>query len=143
MNSLIFKITRYIINNQIKDISLDNILSKNIEHIYKCINNYNYYSIKYRDINIYSFEFKFQIFKKLVLYDYCFNYIIDDFSNLSSKIKKEIKLINEYILNKNNKLNLENIDIYFLQFLNWCKKYNLLNKKKIYFSNSKKYVVFR
>lgn len=143
MNSLIFKITRYIINNQIKDISLDNILSKNIEHIYKCISNYNYYSIKYRDINIYSFEFKFQIFKKLVLYDYCFNYIIDDFSNLSSKIKKEIKLINEYILNKNNKLNLENIDIYFLQFLNWCKKYNLLNKKKIYFSNSKKYVVFR
>jgi hypothetical protein len=143
MNSLIFKITKYIINNNIKNISLIDIISKNIDHINECINNYNYYFDNYRDINIYSFQFKFQLFKKLVLYDYCFNYIIDDFSDLSLKIKKEIKLLNDYILNVNNNLNIENIDEYFLQFLNWCKKYNRLNKKKIYFSNSEKYIVFR
>jgi len=134
MNTLIFKITEYIIHNNISDISLPKILSKNIYYINEYVNMHKTYK------NIHTFllqpdEYTFHIIKKLVLYDYSFTY------NLDNPIGISYKSINEYILNKNMK-DLKKLDVNHIQFLEWCKKYNKLNKKKIYFIDKNR-IIFR
>lgn len=130
MNALIFRITRYIMNKNITDISIEKILSDNTDFI----NEYNYV-MSYVDVH--SIQFKIQIFKKLVLYDYCFKYKIDAFS-------KELRLINNYILYNNKKItSVHLLDSNFKDFLDWCRKYNSVNKKKIYFTDSGDKIIFR
>ena len=140
MNELIYRISENIINQNIKNISINNVIYDNEKLIDDYINHYNKYNrLNKNRIDIYSFEFKIQLFKKLVLYDYCFNY------NIENNIKEEdIVLINQYILNINNDiLQLKILDYKFKSFLDWCKKYNRINKKKIQFNVSKHAITFR
>jgi hypothetical protein len=117
-------------NKNITDISIEKILSDNADFI----NEYNYV-MSYVDVH--SIQFKIQIFKKLVLYDYCFKYKIDAFS-------KELRLINNYILYNNKKItSVHLLDSNFKDFLDWCRKYNSVNKKKIYFTDSGDKIIFR
>jgi hypothetical protein len=130
MNALVFRITKHIMNKNITDVSLEKILYDNGDFV----NEYNYI-MSYVDVH--SIQFKIQIFKKLVLYDYCFKYKIDTFS-------KELKLINDYILYNNKKItSVHLLDSKFKDFLDWCKKYNSVNKKKIYFTDSGDKIIFR
>lgn len=140
MNELIYRISENIINKNIKNISFNDILYQNEILINEYINHYNKYSVLNKSkIDIYSFEFKIQLFKKLVLYDYCFNYDIENNTK-----GDDIVLINQYILNNNDDiLKLKVLDYKFKLFLDWCKKYNRINKKKIKFNISKHAITFR
>jgi hypothetical protein len=140
MNELIYRISENIINQNIKNISLNNIIYENEVLINEYINHYNKYSVLNKNkIDIYSFEFKTQLFKKLVLYDYCFNYDIENNTN-----EEDIILINQYILYNNDDIvKLKILDYRFKLFLDWCKKYNRNNKKKIQFNLSKYTITFR
>jgi hypothetical protein len=140
MNELIYRISENIINKNIKNISLNIILYENEILINEYINHYNKYSVLNKNkIDIYSIEFKIQLFKKLVLYDYCFNYDIESNTN-----EEDIVLINQYILNNNDDiLKLKVLDHKFKSFLDWCKRYNRINKKKIQFNISKHAMTFR
>jgi hypothetical protein len=138
MNELIYRISENIINQNIKNISINNVIYDNEKLIDDYINHYNKYNrLNKNRIDIYSFEFKIQLFKKLVLYDYCFNY------NIENNTKEEdIVLINQYISSINNNI-LKVLDYRFKSFLDWCKKYNRINKKKIQFNVSKHAITFR
>jgi cystathionine beta-lyase family protein involved in aluminum resistance len=140
MNELIYRICENIINKKIKNISLHDVIFKNEKSINDYINHYNKYTVLNKNkIDIYSFEFKIQLFKKLVLYNYCFNYNIENNTN-----EEDIVLINQYISSINdNILNLKVLDYRFKSFLDWCKKYNRINKKKIQFNISKHAITFR
>lgn len=140
MNELIYRISENIINQNIKDISLNNIIYENEILINKYITHYNKYAVLNKNkINIYSVEFKIQLFKKLVLYNYCCNYDIENNTN-----KEDIILINQYILYNNDDIvKLKVLDYRFKSFLDWCKKYNRNNKKKIQFNLSKYAITFR
>jgi hypothetical protein len=126
MNIIIHRLCEYIINNKIKQIIIDKII-----YLYskKLLNTTS-------ENQLYSFEFSTRIFKKLVLYNYCFNYYVDDITE-----EEEIK-INKYI-HTNNELTFP-VESNMLKFLNWCKRYNQLNKNKISFTrNNNKGVTFR
>lgn len=140
MNELIYRINENIINKNIKNVSLNDIIYENELLINGYINHYNKYNVLNKNkINIYSFEFKIQLFKKLVLYDYCFNYDIEN-----NTTKEDIVLINQYISGINNNiLKLKVLDHKFKLFLDWCKKYNRINKKKIEFNISKNVITFK
>ena len=139
MNELIYRISENIINKNIKNISINDVIYDNEKLINEYINHYNKYSISKNRIDIYSYEFKIQLFKKLVLYDYCFNYDIENNTK-----EEDIVLINQYILNINNDiLQIKVLDYKFKSFLDWCKKYNRINKKKIQFNVSKHAITFR
>jgi hypothetical protein len=138
MNTIIYKISEYIIEEKIRKINLDNIVELFIDDITKYIS----------EDEVYSFEFNTRIFKKLVLYDYCYHYFIDGLSN------KEINIINNYLHNDKYELELH-IEDNMLRFLDWCKKYNqkiksilakeisyTINKKDKYHYNAKQiYIV--
>lgn len=137
MNALIFRITKYIMNKNITEINLEKILSDNSVFI-------NEYKYLISNVDVESFQFKIHVFKKLVLYDYCFNYKIDNFSNDPIELKKELKLINNYILYNYKKiLHVHVLDDKFREFLDWCRKYNSVNKKKIYFVDSGNKIIFK
>ena len=126
MNRLVFRISEYIIRDGIKDINMNNIIENHKEQM-----------LTYLPINyINSFEFNTRIFKKLVLYKYCFHYKIEELSD------KEVEIINYYIHNTHTKFTIlaeENM----LKFLDWCKQYNS-NNKIIYITNRNgKFVTFR
>jgi hypothetical protein len=126
MNRLVFRISEYIIRDGIKDINMNYIIENHKEQM-----------LTYLPINyINSFEFNTRIFKKLVLYKYCFHYKIEGLSD------KEVELINYYIHNTNTKFTIlaeENM----LKFLAWCKQYNS-NNKIIYITNRNgKFLTFR
>ena len=134
MNTLIFKLTQYIIDNNIKNISIEKILDKNTKYI-----DYYIEQNKLESLDVYLFDFKIKIFKKLVLYDYCFTYKIENFTN-----NQDLKLINDYILNKNsNLLFVHTLEGNFQEFIDWCAKYNRNNGKKIYFSYSDEKIIFK
>jgi hypothetical protein len=120
MNRLVYKICEYIIRERIKQINIDNIVRNNINEIVTYL----------PEKDIYSFLFNTYIFKKLVLYNYCFHYKIIGLSN-----NEEI-LIANYIHNKINELNILNLGVDVMQFLDWCRKYNQQNKKNIYIVSS-------
>jgi hypothetical protein len=137
MNALIFRITRYIMNKNITEINLEKILYDNSVFI-------NEYRYLMANVDVESFQFKIHVFKKLVLYDYCFNYKIDNFSDDPIELKKELKLINDYILHNHKKiLHVHVLDDKFREFLDWCRKYNSVNKKKIYFVDSGNKIIFK
>jgi len=86
-----------------------------------------------------SDEFKYKVFQKLVLYNYCFHYQITNFN------EEEVIALNNYIhdIHSQSKITIE-IDMDMLNFLDWCRKYNRKNKNKInIISNKKSAVIFR
>jgi hypothetical protein len=138
MNTIIYKICEYIIDKKMRKINLDNIVEFLMDDITKYIS----------EDEIYTFEFNTRIFKKLVLYDYCYHYFIDGLSD------KEIETINNYLHHDKFVLDLH-IEENMLRFLDWCKKYNqkirsilakeishTINKKDKYHYNAKQiYIV--
>lgn len=140
MNQLIYRICEDIINKDIKNISLYDVIYENETLINNYLNYYNKYNILNKNkIDIHSVEFKIGLFKKLVLYDYCFNYDIENNTK-----EEDLVLINQYVLSNNkNIIKLINLDYKFKSFLDWCKKYNRVNKKKIQFKLSKNSPSFR
>ena len=116
MNRLVYRICEHIIRERIKKINIDDIIRNNLDEM----------SIYYPVNDIYSFTFNTYIFKKLVLYNYCFHYKINGLSD------NEEKVIDNYIHNKSNELNTINLGIDIIQFLDWCRKYNQQNKKNIF-----------
>jgi hypothetical protein len=110
MNRSIFNICNYIINSKIKTID--------ISHIIKKFN-------KYIPIDVLNSEiFKYKIFQKLVLYNYCYNYQIDNISF------EQVILIHNYINDIYSNKYLD-VDKNMFNFIDWCKKYNRKNKNKI------------
>jgi hypothetical protein len=138
MNTIIYKISEYIIDEKIRNINLDNIVELLMDNITKYIS----------EDEVYSFEFNTRIFKKLVLYDYCYHYFIDGLSD------NEIEMINNYLHYDKFELSLH-VEENMLRFLDWCKKYNqkikrilakeisyTINKKDKYHYNAKQiYIV--
>lgn len=114
MNKLVSVISDYIVNSNIFNIDLRSIIEskENIFLIYGTIE------------DLYSYKTSIRVFQKLVLYDYCFDYLI------SQVTLDELDNINNFIL-KNTKELYMNIDDDTLQFFNWCKIYNKNNKNKI------------
>jgi len=105
ISHIIYKICNYIIKNKINDIVISDIISGS----------------EYEN-ELQSFDIKLRIFKKLVLYDYCYHY------KLYNVKDSEILMINNYILNINNDLVIkQNLDINFLAFIDWCRLYNYRN----------------
>ena len=114
MNKLVSVISDYIINSNIFNIDLRSIIESK-ENIL----------LEYGTIeDLYSYKTSIRVFQKLVLYDYCFDYLI------SQVTLDELDNINNFILKDNKKLYM-NIDEDTLQFFNWCKIYNKNNKNKI------------
>ena len=113
MNKVTYLTSEYIIDKRIKDINLTEIIYSNYEKIKKYIS----------DDLIYSFAFNINIFKKLVLYNYCYDYLIEDLTD------DELDRVNNYINNKYSILH--SIEPNMKTFLDWCKQYNKNNSKKI------------
>jgi hypothetical protein len=111
MNIIIHRLCEYIINNKIRDIDV-----KKIVHL-NTIKLLNYLS----EQQLHRFEFNIRMFKKLVLYNYCFHYYIDGLTD------EELIKINKYI-HTNEELQFS-VESNMLNFLSWCKKYNRLNTK--------------
>ena len=133
MNTVIYKTTAFIIEKNLRKINLDDVIELHMDKMTKYI----------PEDELYSFEFNTRIFKKLVLYDYCYHYFIDGLGD------KEIETINNYLHNDKFELDLH-VEENMLRFLNWCKKYNqkiksilakeisyTINKKDKYHYNAK------
>jgi len=132
MNNLsrcVFNLCYYIINSYISDININKIIYKNMANI----------EIYISPELATSDEFKYKVFQKLVLYNYCFHYQITNFN------EEEVIALNNYIhdIHSQSKITIE-IDMDMLNFLDWCRKYNRKNKNKInIISNKKSAVIFR
>ena len=122
MNNVIYKTCEYIIDKKIKKVNMDNVLKIHINKMTKYIS----------EDDIYSFEFNTRIFKKLVLYDYCYHYYIDGLK------EDEVDMINSYIHHDTYELNFH-AEPNMLRFLNWCKIYNRRTKKIVSNKNGKNY----
>ena len=114
MNKLVSVISDYIINSNIFNIDLRSIIESK-ENIFL-----TYGTIE----DLYSYKTSIRVFQKLVLYDYCFDYLVNQVT------LDELDNINNFILKNTKELDM-NIDDDTLQFFNWCKIYNKNNKNKI------------
>jgi hypothetical protein len=111
----IYKICECIIKSNIKNVNYKNIIELNLDD-------------RFNKEYLLTFDIKTRIFKKLVVYGYCFQYKINNITN------KELVAINNYILNKKNDLiYINNFDLNMLEFIKWCKIMNSTKKEKIQF----------
>ena len=110
----IYKICECIIKSNIKNVNYKNIIELNLDD-------------RFNKEYLLTFDIKTRIFKKLVVYGYCFQYKINKINN------KELLSINNYILNKKNDFIYNDLDLKMLEFIRWCKIMNLTKKEKIQF----------